>query len=59
MKNKLLTAIIILTLITAGVIYFLSQKTGSTRDVQSSKVLSDTMSDNKQTEGALGLTKEE
>lgn len=59
MKNKLLTAIIILTLVTAGVIYFLSQKTGSTPDVESSKVLSDTMSDNKQSEGALGLTKEE
>jgi peptide-methionine (R)-S-oxide reductase len=48
-----------LTLITAGVIYFLSHKTGSTEDVQSSKVLSDTKSDNKQSEGALGLTKEE
>lgn len=59
MNNKLLTAIILFILITAGFIYFLSQKTDSTGDVQSVKVPADTAADKTLPDGVSTPTKEE
>ena len=59
MNNKLLTAIVLLVLIAAGFIYFISQKTGPTGNLQTAEVAPNTAADKTLPEGVSGLTTEE